>query len=70
VFGDQHFVADTRANAELLVNLAAQAGLVRFARLALASGKLPRAAEMSPGCPASDEEPAVPFDEGGDDDDG
>ena len=54
-------------DAELLVNLAAQAVGVRFARLALAAGELSQALEMDAAWPPGHEERAVPFDDRGGD---
>jgi hypothetical protein len=64
------FAADPRFNIELLFQLACQAGDQRFARVALAAGKLPEAFEVHAFLPARHEKTAVALDDGGGDDDG
>ena len=56
-------------DAELLHQLAREAGVVRLAGLALAAGKLPQAGEVRALEPARHEEAAVALDDGGEDDD-
>jgi len=57
-------------HAQLLVELAREAGLERFAGLDLAAGKLPQPLEVRALHPARHEEAAVALDDGGGDDDG
>ena len=62
-------LADARDDAELLGQLAREARLVRFARLALAAGKLPQSGEVRAAQAARQQESPVAFDDRGEHDD-
>ncbi len=65
----QQFFADFGDAAELLENLAAQAGGVRFSRLAFAAGKFPHALEVGAAKPPRHEIALAALHDGGSDDD-
>ncbi len=56
------------ADVELFEKLTSKRVLMRLARVALAAGKFPTAFEMCSGGPQREEECAVAFDHGGNDD--
>src|SRR5262245_5997413 len=65
----QHLPADARSDTELFAQLAIEAHVVRFAKLALAARKFPVACQMRVGRTTGDEESSVALDDGREHDD-
>ena len=67
--GGEYFIADRDSDVELFSQLAGETAGERFARFALAAGKLPEPLEMDALLAPGDQKAAVAFDDGGADDD-
>ena len=69
VLDREDLLSNLASDVQLLIEFAGQAGIVRFARLALTARELPFACEVSALESSRHEEMAVAFDDCGEDDD-